>query len=545
MKTIVIIPARGGSKGIPRKNLRPLAGKPLIYYSIRAANLAANINRVVVSTEDDEIALFAQRFGATVLKRPGFLSADSTTLDPVIEHAVSAAEEKWDEIYDRILTVQPTSPLVTADDIERVCECLAQGRYDTAITVVDDRHLTWGMQDGVPVPNYSERLNRQQLPPLFKETGAIVGCTRKQIKTGTRIGTSVGLVEMPVERSVDIDTFSDWYLCDGLLKRKRIVFAVVGYAEVGLGHAYRAVTLAHEFIPHELIFVCEEQSELAANHIRSHNYNVKICPDGMPGEIIITLEPDLVINDVLDTSVGYVEELKSSGAVVVNFEDMGSGANKADLVINALYPKQMPSDNILVGPKYFCIRDEFLFTPHNVLNAGVERMLITFGGVDEGNLTQRVLDILLDFCESKKIEIDIVIGPGYRHKESLESAVGGANFVTLVDSTTRISDYMARADIAVTSGGRTVLELAALEVPTIVICQNQRETTHAFASSENGVINLGYRDLVSDEEIKAAVIKVVEDSALRERMRKKARALDLSKGKRRVVRKILSLMDNQ
>jgi CMP-N-acetylneuraminic acid synthetase len=543
MKTIVVIPARGGSKGIPRKNLRPLAGRPMIYYSIKACLSADPVDRVVVSTDDEEIALFAERFGAEVLLRPEELADDVTTLDPVIACAVEQAEEKWKERYDLVLTVQPTSPLITAHEVIAAVTALKSGSIDTVLSVVDDRHLCWTIKNGVPKPLYDARVNRQQLPPSFKETGAVIACTREQLNLGTRIGENVHLLEVPHDRSFDIDTFADLALCESLLKRKRVVFAVVGYDKVGLGHVYRTLMLAHELVHYDICFVCEKSSDLAAEHIRSRNYTVHVCDDGGLAEACIALTPDLIINDILDTDAEYINQLKSAGIKVVNFEDMGSGYAAADLVINALYPHQLPSDHVLVGPKYFCLRDEFLYLPKHEARDSVERMLLTFGGVDEGNLTVRCLELLGAYCKENNIGIDVVTGPGFNHKQELSDCIAGLD-VTVSMGTRRISDFMCQADLAITSGGRTVLELAALQVPTIVICQNRREITHTFASSDNGILNLGYRGDVHDEEITSAVIKVIENQELLKIMRDKAGRQELRKGKKRVIKRIIELLQN-
>jgi spore coat polysaccharide biosynthesis predicted glycosyltransferase SpsG len=97
--------------------------------------------------------------------------------------------------------------------------------------------------------------------------------------------------------------------------------------------------------------------------------------------------------------------------------------------------------------------------------------------------------------------------------------------------------------MAITSGGRTVLELASLEMPTIVICQNRRETTHTFASSENGIVNLGFHGEVTDEDILETTKSVALDRDLRRTMRKKLKKLDLTKGKQRVVQRIMGLFN--
>ncbi|SHK68306.1 CMP-N-acetylneuraminic acid synthetase [Desulfatibacillum alkenivorans DSM 16219] len=543
-KVLLVIPARGGSKGIPRKNLRPLCGKPLIAYSIKAALQSKLVTRIVISTEDEEIALFAKRFGANVLMRPSDLADDNVPLDPVIDHACIESEKKFKEKYDIIVTVQPTSPFITGVDIDQIIEKLLEKLPDTVLTAVEDCHLRWGDCSGKPTPLYSKRVNRQFLPMQYKETGAVIACTKEQLQTGSRIGENILLHIMDEQRSIDIDTYHDFWLCEMILKQKRIVFVVIGNHEIGMGHAYRGIMIANELIRHDIVFLCHEEDDLAQEIIRKNNYRMKTTSREQLLEAIFALDPDMVINDILNTSADYILALKKKGIAVINFEDMGLGAETADMVFNALYPHQIPKETILVGPKYFCLRDEFLHISKRQKRNNVKKVLLTFGGVDEGNLTCRVLLAIFPYLKAKELSVDIVLGVGYRHTNDLKNTLLTipSESVSVIKNTSKISEFMNNADLAITSAGRTVLELASLQVPTIVIAQNFRETTHSMASSQNGFINLGFRKEISDAEILHAVKRVVEDFELRTVMCKKMESLDLKNGKKRVVANINSIL---
>ncbi|MBW2017501.1 MAG: NTP transferase domain-containing protein [Deltaproteobacteria bacterium] len=545
MKSIVIIPARGGSKGIPRKNLRPLRGKPLISYAIQAALDSEKVGRVVVSTEDEEIALFAERFGAEVIKRPENLAGDDVTLDPVVVHAVESAENRWGEVYDAVVTVQPTCPFVTGGDIDQAIEKLAAEGADTLLTAHEDRHLRWKEEGGRIVPDYEKRLNRQLLPPCYRETGVINACTRKQLRTGTRVGEKISLMVLDEIKSIDIDTYHDFWVAEMILKRKRIVFTVTGNAETGLGHAYRAVMLAHEFIQHDIVFVCTEEDDLAENYISEQNYPVVVTERARFLDTVLSLGPDMVINDILDTGADYIWSLKKAGIKVVNFEDLGLGAEIADLVINALYPYRFPYEHFRVGPKYFCLRDEFLHLSQRERKGPVGSILVAFGGVDEGNLTCRVLEVLSGLLQKNRVDVHVIVGPGYRHHEELRKLLDrlDSKFIHYANATRKISEYMTAADMAITSAGRTVLELASIGVPTIVIAQNSRETRHTVASGDNGIINLGHRKDVTDDVIREAVERLMEDEALRARMRDRMLRMGISDGKRTVIQEINALLE--
>jgi CMP-N-acetylneuraminic acid synthetase len=136
----------------------------MIYYAIQACRSAIGIDRVIVTTDDDEIALLSERFGANIIMRPNSLAIDSATLDPVIVHATEAAEKQYNENYDIVITVQPTSPLVLPSDLEYALELFKNTSVDTVLSVVDDRHLCWTISEGRPLPAYAARVNRQELP---------------------------------------------------------------------------------------------------------------------------------------------------------------------------------------------------------------------------------------------------------------------------------------------------------------------------------------------------------------------------------------------
>ena len=254
----------------------------------------------------------------------------------------------------------------------------------------------------------------------------------------------------------------------------------------------------------------------------------------------------MVINDRLNNEADYVRALKAAGCRVVNFEDLGPGAAEADLVVNALYDQNPTPPTHLVGPDYFCLRDEFVYKPDRDARESVERILVTFGGVDQNNLTLRTIDTLVPLCAPRGIAIDVVVGPGFQHHPEIEAAVRrhGYERLHVAAPTVRISDYMMAADLAVTSGGRTVLELATLRVPTLVICQNERETTHSFATRENGVMNLGLHAYVTPQELAASVLQLIDDAPLRADMRERLSRRDLTGGKRRVAKAIAALLED-
>ena len=529
---LVIIPARGGSKGIPRKNLRSLAGKPLIYYSINNALKSRYSPDVYVSSEDDEILSISEMLGSKVIKRQEKDSKDEITLDPVIYRAWRYAEIEVGKVYDLVVTLQPTSPLLSVSSLDNAIEQLIRNpEIDTIISAVNDTHLTWKYSQGKYSPNYLKRVNRQQLPPTYKETGGFLITRPKNISESNRIGSLVSLYELTDKESIDIDTYSDWGLCEYYIKRKRVLFVVSGYKEIGLGHVYNSLLIANDILDHELMFLVDNQSQLAFEKINSKNYPVFIQSHSDLVEDIRFHKPDVVINDCLDTKETYIAEIINMGCKIINFEDLGKGAKLADLVINAIYPEDEVIPNHYFGHKYFVLRDEFMLTEPNQVRPHVKNVLLSFGGVDPSNFTYKVVKSIYGYCRQNQIELNIVTGFGYTQHESLKK-YPNINIHTNVQN---ISDYMRAADVIFTSAGRTTYEIASLNVPAIVLAQNERELTHFFASVENGFINCGLGTKYSEEKILDTFLHLVKDVDQRSYMAKLMTECDLVSGRKRVI----------
>ena len=366
MKTLIVIPARGGSKRIPRKIVRIMCGKPLIVYSMENARaLREKLNLdvdVTVSTDDEELAGIVKNRGIDVVARPAELATDNVTLDPVIFHALSVMEEKKQVTYDVVITMQATSPTLKADTIAKAIEYFASNEYDTVLSATNRPHLSWKIgSDGSYEKNYEKRLNSQELPANYIETGGFLITKRSCVTKNGRIGKSVSIFEIPEDEAVDIDTYSDWVLCENILRRKKIMFRTVGKRSVGMGHVYRCLTLAYKLTGHEVVFAASDDSDIGIEKIEESNFDVIRIKDERDFEKVLDRErPDILVNDILDTSEQYMTMVTKYAKRVVNFEDVGPGAKYADAVINALYEKGDKLHNEYYGSRYFCIRDEFL-----------------------------------------------------------------------------------------------------------------------------------------------------------------------------------------
>jgi CMP-N,N'-diacetyllegionaminic acid synthase len=223
-KTILaLIPARGGSKGVPRKNIRDTAGKPLIAWTIEAAQKSKYIDRLILSSDDNEIIEVARKWGCEApFIRPRELALDSTPgIEPVL-HAIHNVPD-----YDYIILLQPTSPLRTAEDIDACVEqCLSQGANACVSVVEPDKSPYWMYE-----LNENNRMNpllkveqmitrRQDMPQVVALNGAVyIAKPDWLLKHSTFLTTETLAFIMPKERSIDVDTEFDLWLVEAILQK--------------------------------------------------------------------------------------------------------------------------------------------------------------------------------------------------------------------------------------------------------------------------------------------------------------------------------------
>lgn len=544
LSILTIIPARGGSKGIPRKNVRLLNGKPLIAYSIETALNSTYKMDVCVSTDDIEIEQISRKYNASVVKRENELASDEVPLDPVIYDAYQKVSERNNKNYDLIITLQPTSPLLKIETLDAaIYKILNNQSIDTLISANNIPHLSWRYgENSSIIPNYEKRLNRQLLPEHLMENGAFMITRSSAITKESRIGKQVSIFELPSEESIDIDTPQDWWIAEGELTKKNIIIRVEGNSEIGLGHVYRGLSLAYRLINHNIHFVVSKSSNIAINKLRSSYFPFTIIEKQEDiGEIIKANNIDIVINDILNTSKKYITYLKAFDVKVINFEDLGDGADIADAVINDLYEEANNRGNHFYwGSDYYILRDEFLLSKPGKFNKKVKNILVIFGGVDPSNLTQKLFDSIPYIYDYDNYLFTIIVGPGYSFYQDLKNKaeLSGYN-IEVIQDVKNMSFFMNRADLAISSQGRTMLELASMGVPTVLMAQNERELVHEFGYLNNGFINLGLGRELTIDTIVSTLNWIIRTPQIRRQMHEQMQLKDLRRGMDRVLQIIL------
>lgn len=230
MKILAVIPARGGSKEIPRKNIKKIGGKPLIAYTIEAALKSKYLDRIIVSTDDEEIAEIAKKCGAEVpFIRPKELAEDDVPLVPdVLRHSVEELKRNENFDVDIIVMLQPTSPLRKTKYIDLAIEKLINTKCDWVVTVLKVNHHPFRMRrmkgDKLELLFAAKKTwaQRQDLPPVYYLTGALYA-TRKDVimKKDVFQNKDWRGIAMEEEDGIDIDTLTDFLVVDAILKMRK------------------------------------------------------------------------------------------------------------------------------------------------------------------------------------------------------------------------------------------------------------------------------------------------------------------------------------
>lgn len=486
MPTLAVIPCRGGSKRIPRKWAQLAAGKPLLQHTIDIARAAKSIDRLVVSTEDKDIAAYARLRGVEVHERPAWLAADDIPLRDVV--ADIAGSMDWD---GDIVLLQPTCPLLRPETVDRVVADWRLTGADWAITSHPDPHIFWF--EGVPA---TPRVNSQQMgdEALSRESGAVQLFTERAARGVISTRTTIPID--PAE-ALDIDTHADLAAAQQALGRKTILFHVVASDEKGSGHLRRCLQLSDALSHHDVWWMPNGLEAWARQIADDHGIRFAEAPDA----------PHLAVIDCLETADKLAPRYAAQGTPTVVFEPDGSDGRAirfADLTIDEF-----------ATPDLAILRPEFLCLPPFDVRPKAQNVLISFGGTDPTGMNSRVSKIVRHGADAT------VLVAGRDLKESM-------------------AEMMCWADLVITSQGRTVHEAAAVGVPCLSVAVNERETRHARLP---GVVYLGLAHTLSDATILDTVNRLLGSYPLRvELSRTASKAID-GRGLGRVVRRIEELLE--
>lgn len=529
VRRAVVIPAVKKNVAFDNDLVKKLDDRLLLQHAIDKALRLEKRSMVWVVTDSQEIELIAQRAGVRCVRDATLRIEDNDlrSLAPLLDRVGCECPA--------FLVLWPYAPLLGVPDLEAAWSEFVLRRHDAMVSVRKLEPELYLSHQGLQPVGLGL--------PLYRKIRAFEFLSRAYLEGGDH-PVQPWVVEDP---RIEIASFRDWWVCEKLLRRRRIVFRVIGSNSLGMGHIYRALTLAHEISDHEIVFQCSREHDVAVNKIAGYEYFLKVSEPDALTEDLLELHPDLVVLDALDTDAAEVRRLREHGIRVASFEDLGSGARETDLTINELYDiPAFEGGNVLWGHACAFLREEFHGAKRHRFEERIRTILLTFGGADPSDMTMSVLAAVEGWCRARGIGIHIVCGTAYLHKDRLRAhiaASGGGIEATF--ETGVMSRIMESCQLAISSNGRTAYELAHMRLPSLILEHNEREHTHKFTSLENGFVNLGvWRDLGDHAEVLRALERLVDDAPFRRGLHEAMSRFDFVANKARVVKSLLALVED-
>jgi spore coat polysaccharide biosynthesis predicted glycosyltransferase SpsG/CMP-N-acetylneuraminic acid synthetase len=528
---IVIIARESGRYDVSKQNLRLVNGKPLLSYVIKTAKESKNCY-TIVSTDSDEVKQYAEFYQVPVLDRSKKLTKDDTKLIEIASEALTKLEKKGLK-FRKCLILHPHFPLIKKETIQRFFSSL-----NKKVSII------YGYEKEVDY-NFAKIKKNFELEPLSKENVKIIkivsfDCQKLlHIKTDNKIfGLGISSDEIFTPHN-----YHQFAYLESVMKRKKIIVRVDADINTGLGHVYNMLTILNNIRNDDILVIMNAKKNLGFKKFKEHLYAVKTYSDENEfWKIIRNFKPDIIFNDILNTTSYYIKKLKKEGIFVVNFEDLGEGRKFADLVFNPIFESKKQMKNEYYGPNYACVREEFRVFKRKKIRKYVKNIAITLGGVDKDNNVLKILSVIRKFKLLENVKIKIILGLGYKQKKKLLGLTNKMNSlnhkIEIVEKVDLLSKHLIDCDFVIASNGRTVLEIASLNIPLISLSVNKREQQHNFVRKFNVGYHIDYTKNIEDK-LKSSIENMM-DFSIRKKKIKNLEKEDLRKGITTVTTKIMS-----
>ena len=352
---------------------------------------------------------------------------------------------------EKCLVLHPKIPLITINTISKFFKNI--GKNKSTIFGVSD---IINSNIGYEIENSKKFLKLNPSKNSLAVLNRIVCFDTKQFlkNNGTFNSPFYGL-KLSKDEIHSLKTYHDFGTFEQILSRKKILVRIDSTVKIGMGHVFNMLTILNHFRNDEILILMKKNKNLGYKKFIENLYNVSFFKsEDELRKILIQFKPDIVFNDILNTTKSYMKKLQKLTPMIVNFEDTGEGRKLANLVFNPIFEKQKSLTNEFYGAKYACVRDEFRIWKNETLSKNVKKILITFGGTDPSNITEKTIS-LIEKNNRKNIEFTVLLGFGYMHKKIIKEKIKKLqqkNFkINLVDTSNFIAKYTKDIDFAIVS----------------------------------------------------------------------------------------------
>jgi spore coat polysaccharide biosynthesis predicted glycosyltransferase SpsG/CMP-N-acetylneuraminic acid synthetase len=548
---IFIVPARGGDDQVPYLNIKKLGALPLLAHTLYEAKKSRYVDRLVVSTDDEQVKQVATEYGAEVpFLRPAELAGDVAEINAVIRHAVDFVEKASGTRFDIVVILQATSPFRTARQIDEAIDSLVANDLDSVISLKELRSLTWRMRGGKLEPTFARAGRREDLEPLYQEDGAIRVMRRAILDSGERLGTKVGHVLMDKMSALTVHDIYDFWLAERLVHLPRVLFRVDGGGAMGMGHVIRSLAAADALSQvsptADICFLMRADLPEGVQEVSRAGRQVRVLAGKETSALaaIRDYAPNVVVNDLPFLDDSYLRSLASLGASTINFvdslADIKKPENMAATIIAVLSEEQVELDDYHAGPAYAILRESFQSRAASLgehSDSG-KRLVVSFGGSDPQKLTLKALSALEPLVSSLDLTVNVVLGPAFGFGPELSELTRRLAYQPRISrNVEHMADLLFEADLVLCSGGMTVFEIAALGRPGIVLCQNAKEELRMQTFSQYGsIVHLGLGPDVPDARLRDAVRDLLTDREKRRKMSEAGTRVVDARGASRVAK---------
>ena len=565
-QAIAVIFSRGTGDAVPFISARLLAGKPMLHYTIQAAQQSTYITRVYVSTEDERLAAVATAAGAEVILRPETLSQHQTSLRAAVIHAVEVLHEPLLAVGGHLLCIPADAVFCDTPLINRALETYFNGDYDQLVGMLPEnkKYVLWRKSDTgqlellVPPPHL-----RPSTEQLFSEPGVL---TVYRVKPGQGVGVTsrqVGYIILDERAAFRVDTEYDMWVAERLMAPPHLALRCDGSREMGMGHVMRLLSIAdhlrrqNEFNWVMRFFVGSDHLE-GAQLITQRGFDVDVVrQDDIShwGKRIEAFRPLVIVNDLPFVLAQYADQLcdlpAQSITLVDSVADIEPGTSRLKTVISLLDEDlSLPYDSYHHGPAFAAFHPSVIARLESPTRKRKQpeqlAVLIAYGTGDPTGLTQPSLAALAEIQEHLR-QVTVAVSRDQQDALFWETIRRFHCLAEVIDTpSNRLGELLAQSDLALVSGGITAYEASALGVPAIVLCHNQRELMRMQKFERIGsILLLGMGADVTQAQLIRVLRRVATDAALRERMSIAGQQISDGRGIERVSQVIYELLGKQ